>query len=172
LNKIKVSRSHVLALIVILFVIFSGVIVVFKSGWSGVKQPIAFNHNLHAENGLECLDCHPYFQEHASSGKPSLEVCLGCHEEALGESTEEAKLREYLESGKDVEWQRLYSVPEDVFFSHRMHVVLGEIECTTCHGDIGESSAPPKRPIKITMKKCMECHEERKADNDCIACHM
>ncbi len=137
----------------------------------GVQQPIAFNHKLHAENGLECLDCHPFFQEHASSGKPSLDVCLGCHEEALGESAEEAKLREYIESGKEVEWQRLYRVPEDVFFSHRRHVVIGGIECQTCHGDIGESVHPPKKPIELTMKRCMRCHEKRKADNDCIACH-
>jgi len=170
-KKAKIFNPRVLGLLTVAFHLIIIPIIILRTLSGGVRQPIAFNHKIHAENDLECMDCHPFYQEHASSGKPSLETCLGCHEDPLGESEEEAKLREYLESGKEVEWQRLYRVPEDVFFSHRRHVVLGEIECKTCHGDIGESSAPPKRPVKITMKKCMKCHDERKADNDCIACH-
>jgi hypothetical protein len=81
------------------------------------------------------------------------------------------KIVEYVNSGKEVEWQRLYQVPEDVFFSHRRHVVLGNVECKICHGDIGESSKPPSKPIRITMKKCMKCHKEKDVNNDCISCH-
>ncbi|NIM59970.1 MAG: hypothetical protein GTO16_13680 [Candidatus Aminicenantes bacterium] len=145
--------------------------VILGFDWGGVRQPIAFNHKIHAENDLECLDCHPYYKEHASSGKPTLETCLSCHEEPLGESKEEGKLIEYIKSGEEIDWERLYRVPEDVYFSHRMHVIIGKIECNICHGDIGESSRPPSKPLKITMNKCMKCHEEKEADNDCIACH-
>ena len=84
---------------------------------------------------------------------------------------ENRKLMEYIKSGKEIEWQRLYRAPEDVYFSHRRHVVFGNIECKTCHGDIGESSKPPSKALKITMKNCMDCHEEKEANNDCIACH-
>jgi hypothetical protein len=167
----KVLNPRILGLFVFTFLFIFILVIILRSLSGGVKQPIAFNHNIHAENGLECLDCHPLYQEHASSGKPSLETCLGCHEEPLGESQEEAKLREYIESDKEIEWQRLYRVPEDVFFSHRRHVVFGEIKCNVCHGDIGSSSSPPEKPVNMTMKKCMKCHEERQADNDCIACH-
>lgn len=169
--KVKISRSQILVLLGSALVFAVVLIIVFRSVWGGVRQPIVFNHKVHAENDLECLDCHPYYEEQASSGKPSLETCITCHEEPLGESKEEGKLIEYIESGEEIGWERLYQVPEDVYFSHRMHVVIGSIECNSCHGDIGESSRPPSKPLKITMKKCMKCHEEKEADNDCIACH-
>jgi hypothetical protein len=171
MKKIDISKKQILILTGVVVVFISALIVIFDSVWAGIDQPIAFNHKLHAENDLECLDCHPYFEEQASSGRPSLETCQTCHEEPQGESKEEKKLMEYIKSGKEIEWQRLYRAPEDVYFSHRRHVVFGNIECKTCHGDIGESSKPPSKPLKITMKKCMDCHEEKEANNDCIACH-
>lgn len=146
-------------------------IVVIPILWGGIEQPLAFNHKIHAENDLVCLDCHHYFQEQAFSGRPELEVCQGCHEEAMGESEAEKKLIEHIESGEEIEWNRLYRVPEDVYFSHRRHVTLGEVDCKTCHGNIGESVKPPAKPLKQSMKKCMGCHEKREASNDCIACH-
>ena len=167
----SLSRNQIIifaAISLVLFVIFVTNLGAF---WGGVKQPIAFNHGKHAENGLECPECHPFYEEHASSGRPSIEVCSGCHEEAQGENPEEKKIVEHVGTGKEVEWKRLYRVPEDVYFSHRRHVILGELECSTCHGSIGESQKPPSKPVKITMKKCMKCHEERDVENDCIACH-
>jgi hypothetical protein len=167
--KIKISRNQILVLLGSTLVFVIVLIVVLRIVWSGVTQPIAFNHKIHAENDLECLDCHPYYEEQASSGKPTLETCMACHEEPLGESKAEGKLIEYIKSGEEIAWERLYQVPEDVYFSHRMHVVIGNIECNICHGDIGESPRPPSKPFKITMKKCMKCHEEKEADNDCMA---
>lgn len=171
MKKINISKKQILVLIVITPMVIFSLMIVFGNVWGKVKQPIAFNHKIHAENDLECLDCHSYFQEHASSGKPSIETCSSCHEEAMGESKNEEKIVEYVNSGKEVEWQRLYQVPEDVFFSHRRHVVLGNIECKICHGAIGESTKPPSKPMRITMKKCMKCHEEKDVTNDCISCH-
>lgn len=170
-KTIKVTKNRIFIIFGGALAIFFVVIIILRSLWGRIEQPIAFNHKIHEENGLECLDCHPYYKGHESSGKPRLETCSNCHEERLGESKEEKKLIEYIKSGNEIEWHRLYRVPEDVYFSHRRHVVLGNIECNTCHGNIGESSKPPSRPLKITMKKCMKCHEEKKADNDCMACH-
>ena len=141
-------------------------------GWSGIKQPLAFNHKIHKENKVECLDCHPYFKGHASAGKPTLEICQNCHAEPIGKSDSEKKLIEFIKAGKEIEWQRLYRLAKDVYFSHRRHVVLGNIECQVCHGDIDERNKPPDRALrKITMKKCMKCHEEKGVANDCISCH-
>lgn len=169
--KLNVPKRKIFVIIgAALVIIFIG-IMVLRSLWGRIEQPLAFNHKIHMENDLECLDCHPYFKDHAPSGRPTLETCSNCHEEPLGESKEEKRLIEYIKSGNEIEWHRLYRVPEDVYFSHRRHVVLGNIECNTCHGNIGESSKPPSKPLKITMRKCMKCHEEKKADYDCIACH-
>lgn len=155
------------ALIVLILVL----VIVLPGLWGNVKQPIAFNHRIHVENDMECEDCHAYFKEYAFSGRPSLEICMACHEEPQGEGDEEKKLMEFIKAEKEIEWKRLYRVPEDVYFSHRRHVVSGNIECRTCHGDIGNSTRPPSRPLKMTMDDCMKCHEENEASNDCIACH-
>lgn len=170
LSKISGKKALILSggFLLLVFVF----ILVFRALWAGLKQPIAFNHKIHAENGLECSECHPYYKEHQSSGRPHLETCASCHEEPLGESKEEKKLLEYLKSGKEIEWNRLYRIPEDVFFSHKRHVILGNIECKVCHGDIGKSSKPQSKPLPQTMNKCIKCHEERKVSTDCIACHM
>lgn len=151
--------------------VFVVMIIFFSSGWGGIKQPLEFNHEIHASNGLDCTDCHQFVRELASSGRPGLEICSSCHSDPLGESKAEKILLEYIERKEEIGWNRLYVLPPDVYFSHRRHVVSGEIECQTCHGTIGSSERPPSRPVKISMKKCMACHKERKADNDCLACH-
>ncbi len=167
----QISRIRIFFFLsVVLFFGFLLIVILFSSA-GRIKQPLAFNHKIHAENGLECVDCHFYFEVQATSGRPAIEVCSGCHEEPLGESKEEEKLMEYINAGKEIDWQRLYSVPEDVYFSHQRHVVLGELDCKLCHGSIGESLQPPSKPRKITMKMCMKCHEEREVNNDCISCH-
>lgn len=170
MNRINVSKRPALALVgvvvltVVLFVLFPGL-------WGGTSQPISFNHKIHADNELACLDCHLYYMDHASSGRPQLETCAACHEESLSENKEQLKVVEAVQKGEEIPWERLYRVPEDVNFSHRRHVVLGKLECEVCHGDIGESTNPPARPLKIKMKKCMKCHEAEKVSNDCISCH-
>jgi hypothetical protein len=136
-----------------------------------IKQPIEFNHKIHADNDLECLDCHPYYKDHASSGRPALESCAACHEEPLGDSEAEKEVVRHIQEGTEIEWRRLFTVPEDVYFSHKRHVVLGEIPCKTCHGNIGESQSPPRNPKQLSMKRCMKCHREKGVDNDCISCH-
>jgi len=138
-----------------------------------VKQPISFNHKKHIQEAdLECSDCHLYYKKYAFSGKPTIDVCLTCHEEAISDSPEEEKIREYAKKGEDIDWVRLYLVPDDVYYSHKRHVVAGGIECEVCHGNIRQSVEPPKRPeVKITMGMCIECHKKRNVTTDCIACH-
>ena len=146
-------------------------------GWQipesgGTEQPIAFNHRLHKEAGVECINCHPYFETRRFAGKPTLEVCLECHEEPMTESPEEAKIREYASEDKEIPWVRLYQMPTHVFFTHRGHVAGAGIQCETCHGKIGETVKPPSKPLKtLSMNDCMECHRKNKANNDCLACH-
>lgn len=105
------------------------------------QQPINFSHKIHQEAVDEgCESCH-YFREDGSfSGIPNLENCAECHEEAMGEHAEEAKLiKEYVEPGKEIPWHVYARQPQCVFFSHAAHVKMAEMECVTCHGPIGES---------------------------------
>ena len=135
-------------------------------------QPIAFNHKKHLDQGVECITCHPYSKEQTFSGMPTLAICLGCHKEPVTESPEEEKIRQFEKKEEEIPWKRLYRQPDHVFYSHRRHVVLGKIECQTCHGNIGQSEVPPSKPwVKMTMKWCMDCHTKSKVINDCNACH-
>lgn len=138
----------------------------------GVKQPIQFNHKAHKEQGLECMACHQYVRERTFAGVPKIEVCMECHEQPVTENPEEDKIRQFSKANHEIQWGRLYQMPNHVFFTHRVHVVIDEIPCNTCHGDIGDTVKPPSRSLKtMSMNDCMDCHRETGANNDCLACH-
>ena len=119
-----------------------------------VAQPIAFNHSIHVEV-MECDNCHQYYSEQEHSGLPSLSLCMDCHEDAQTESAEEQKIRDFVAAGEPVEFQKLFRLPDHVFYSHRRHVTLGELECATCHGEIATTLVPPEEPLlRVTMEFC------------------
>jgi hypothetical protein len=137
------------------------------------EQPISFNHKKHLEQGLECDTCHRFYKTQTFSGIPDLNTCLECHKEPVTQSLEEEKIRQFQKKGQEIPWRRIYEEPSHVFFSHRRHVVLGKLQCQTCHGDIGESQKPPSKPwVKMKMKWCIDCHKKNKVTNDCLACHV
>jgi len=121
-----------------------GWVVFPKLLYSQQRQPIDFNHALHVgevDNG--CQSCHYIREDGTFSGIPKLESCLSCHEEILGESkNEETFYNEYVVKEREVPWLVYARQPDCVFFSHTAHIVLGEMACATCHGDIGESESP------------------------------
>ncbi len=152
---------------VVFFIFFNRVI------GKGVEQPISFNHKTHKEQGLECISCHQYVEEQTFAGLPRIEVCLECHEEPITDSPEEEKIRTFHKEGIPIQWISLYNQPDHVFFSHRRHIRLGQIDCRVCHGQFDETTTPPRRPlVTLTMDDCMDCHEERRESNDCLVCHI
>lgn len=136
-------------------------------------QPIAFNHKVHLDQGVECDTCHQFYKTQSFSGLPHIDTCLECHKEPMTKSPEEEKIRIFAKQGKDLAWKQIHVEPEHVFFSHRRHVVLGKLACQGCHGTIGQSERPPSAPaVKMTMSWCMGCHARSKVTNDCMACHV
>ena len=143
-------------------------------GPAPIHQPLLYNHNVHVEEeGLECIDCHESVEQAAYATIPRLNLCLDCHDtEPMSESPEEAKLIAHIESEEEIAWNQVYRVPSHVYFSHRRHVTLGEVECSVCHGNVPEQMVPVQAPvIPLTMEWCMDCHTENKVSNDCLACH-
>ncbi len=137
-------------------------------------QPVSFNHQIHLTDvGMDCTDCHQSVAQGRKATLPPKSICIECHEEPQGESAEEQKLVSILQSDDDLEWSRIYVLPKHVYFSHFRHVTLGQIACLTCHGDMKELTAPPTRTAVdiLDMDFCMDCHEDRNAGNDCLACH-
>ncbi len=133
---------------IILFFIF-GLVVSLVIGWvvfpkllySSKKQPIDFNHAQHNELVDEgCESCHFFRDDGSYAGVPTLAQCIDCHEEVNGESEDERIfVEEYVAKGREVPWLIYSRQPDCVFFSHAAHVKMGNMDCVTCHGHIGES---------------------------------
>lgn len=138
-----------------------------------VLQPVEFNHLLHVEDvGLECIDCHEYYETGEHSGLPSVETCLGCHEGGATESPEERRFLEMVERGEEVRFRKLFRMPDHVYYSHRTHVAVAGLECAECHGEVAKTAVPPLAPlVRITMDTCMDCHAEHSVRTDCTDCH-
>lgn len=138
-----------------------------------VAQPIAFDHARHAEEELGCLDCHKTAESSPHAGLPRIAACLLCHSEAKGQHPDEPRVREYAERKAEIPWVQVNRLPGHVYFSHAMHVKLAKMECAECHGDMAKASAPPatSQIEHLSMSRCMECHEQLGATNDCLACH-
>lgn len=167
------NKSFVITIIVILSIL--GFIFITQIlPLENQHQPIAYNHKIHIETvGLQCIDCHISVEHKTSATIPSKEICQNCHSgDPLTESEEEKKLLTYINEGKEIPWIKIYNIPDHVYFSHRRHVIRGEISCTECHGNINEMTNPVSAQFKkISMKNCMNCHKKRKVTNDCLACH-
>lgn len=119
-----------------------------------------------------CIGCHRTVPYSYSASIPQTEICVSCHDKPRTQSLEEQKLIEYIKNGKEIPWIRVYDyLPGDIVFSHERHVMLGELDCKCCHGDVEKSSRPLTRILELSMEDCIECHESMLADNDCLACH-
>lgn len=133
------------------------------------EQPIPFPHAAHTENQIDCAFCHEFADRAASAGIPRTELCGSCHSAMPRESAATKKLAEYVDNEEQIDWVRLYQLPQFSYFPHKWHV-RADIACATCHGDIG-SSTRAVRHMTLEMDWCVSCHEERGAPVDCVVCH-
>jgi len=136
------------------------------------KQPIAFSHKLHAgDYEIDCKYCHIGTLKGKSATIPSVNICMNCHRAVKTESPQIKKIwaaadwnAETLTFGpnqKPIEWVRIHNLPDLAYFNHSQHVVVGGIECQTCHGPI-ETMDVVKQYSLLTMGWCIDCH--RKTD--------
>lgn len=143
--------------------------------WRGpsVPQPVAFNHRKHTQDlGLDCVFCHPHVRTGAHSGLPNATTCSMCHSAIQGTSAEAARVTELLEAGDSLRFNKLFRLPAHVFYTHRRHVGVAELECNSCHGPIAETERPPSRAlVQVDMDFCISCHRKSGASLDCNACH-
>jgi hypothetical protein len=123
----------------------------------GVAQPIPFSHKHHVgDDGISCLYCHASVQKSASAGMPSTEVCLTCHSVLFKDSPVLAPLHKSEETGIPIRWNRIYDLPDFVFFNHSIHVGKG-VACVTCHGRV-DQMPQLVRHQPIEMQWCLDCH--------------
>lgn len=122
-----------------------GWVVFPKLLYSQKTQPVDFNHALHVELVEEgCRSCHYFRADGSFSGAPKLAECIDCHTSVNGADPEEEKfVTRYVAKGREVPWLIYAKQPACVFFSHAAHVNAAKMDCTTCHGPIGESTELP-----------------------------
>lgn len=142
-----------------------------------IEQPIAFSHKKHIEGKaspkLGCVACHTGAETRAAAGLPSLNQCLQCHMKPQSKSEAEAHVRAIAARGGPFEWTPVTRNDGHVYVSHRAHVGVAKMACSTCHGDVASWDAPPTSPDRklMSMDRCLDCHRERGASTSCQACH-
>ena len=177
----------------------AGAVTALAAGWNGfpriiyktLAQPVDFSHKIHTEQaGQSCEDCHAFRADGSFAGIPKLEKCAACHAAAMGTSAAEKDfIDRYVTPGREPEWRSYARQPENVYFSHSVHVKTAGVKCERCHGNIGTSAKLPAYEVDrvsgyshdiwgtagrpgMTMDDCIACHRQRgRAAASCLECH-
>lgn len=147
-------------------------------------QPIAFSHKLHAgELNIDCKYCHSTVEESKSASIPALNTCMNCHkgvqatEKYNGEISPEIKKiyaaldydpqalpgKEYGNNPKPIRWVRIHNLPDHAYFNHSQHVVVGKLQCQSCHGPV-EKMEVVQQWNTLQMGWCIDCHRNTGID--------
>jgi hypothetical protein len=151
----------------------------------GPVQPIQFSHKHHAGlYRIDCQYCHSGTDRGPAAGVPSVELCMGCHQQ-FGPTYDELEgirtLKDHWQRKAPIEWIQVHRLPEYVQFQHVAHLRRG-IECQTCHGPVEAMDKVYLSPDtkwwpwllptrKLEMGWCIQCHRENGASQDCVTCH-
>ncbi|MGF7231005.1 c-type cytochrome [Arachidicoccus sp.] len=184
-NKKIIAFVSIVVFILIGFWLSSGAIGLGRTQNYEPKQPIFYSHRVHAGiNQISCLYCHTNAQYSRHATIPSVNVCMNCHM-AITEYTgpklytaegdevdgtaEIKKLYKYAgytpgpgatfdaSKAKPIEWIRIHKLPDHVYFNHSQHVMVGKVQCQTCHGDVTKMDEI-KQFAPLSMGWCINCH--------------
>lgn len=149
---------------------------------AAVEQPIAFSHKLHAgDKKIPCQYCHAYAKISPVAGVPSVQTCMGCHQLVAVRKPEIRKLAAYWQQRRPIPWERIHTLPDFVYFSHKRHIRAG-LQCQECHGPVEtmEVVQVAERFPRL-MGQCLSCHNETARTHkygpgvepsvDCVTCH-
>ena len=137
-----------------------------------VRQPLEFPHDIHVTNEIGCTEyCHESAAKGPVAGLPSIKTCMICHNAIATDRPRIQTLAALEAKGVDLNWQRVYGYPavSHVRFDHAPHI-RAKVECASCHGPIATQTVAQLN-VNLNMGFCVNCHTERKASNDCQACH-
>jgi hypothetical protein len=135
-------------------------------------QPVAFKHSVHIEQGLDCTRCHTGAATSKRAGLPPLETCARCHRMVIPEHPEIQKVMTAWDNREPIQWRKVNVIRDlaMVQFNHGAHA-RADVECQFCHGDVATMSVAEPFVQVANMGWCLDCHQEREATVDCVACH-
>jgi len=184
-NKVYIMFATLLLFLVGGYYTVMGAISLGRSQNYEPKQPIFFSHRVHPGiNQISCLYCHGNTQDGKQANIPSINICMNCHmgineykgpqlytaegDEVNGTS-EIQKLYKYAgfefgktwdaSKAKPIEWARIHNLPDHVYFNHSQHVMVGKVQCQTCHGEVTKYDEM-KQFADLSMGWCINCHRE------------
>lgn len=135
-------------------------------------QPINFSHKIHAGDfEIPCMYCHTQARKSISAGVPSVNKCVGCHNNVATDRPQIRKVINYFDNKEPIPWIKVHDLPDFVYFPHKRHV-QADVECQTCHGPV-ETMEKVTRMAPVKMGECLACHKENKVEYglDCWTCH-
>jgi hypothetical protein len=120
-------------------------------------QPVLFDHRHHTrDDGIDCRYCHNSVERSPYAGVPSSEVCMNCHGQVWNDAPLLSAVRASYFDSAPLEWQRVFNVPDFVFFNHAVHVHRN-VGCVSCHGGV-DAMGQVYMPVAMTMSWCLDCH--------------
>jgi hypothetical protein len=122
-----------------------------------VEQPVQFSHKHHVgDDGLDCRYCHTSVETSSFAGMPATQICMNCHTQIWSTSPALAPVRESFANNTPIQWNRVNSLPDFVYFNHSIHISKG-FGCTTCHGRLDQMPLTAKT-ASLQMEWCLNCH--------------
>ncbi|MFB3890607.1 MAG: cytochrome c3 family protein [Phycisphaerae bacterium] len=170
-RRFRWSAAGWLSLLVVVLTVFTVYeYYSYYQGQLGPLQPISFSHRVHAtDKQISCFVCHTGAIDTAHSGVPPMETCMMCHSRIITEHPQIVKLREDYEAGRPIQWRRVNTLPEFVYFDHHVHVRAG-FDCGRCHGDV-KGMDRVYLYQDFLMGFCVQCHRDNNFSHDCLICH-
>lgn len=122
-------------------------------------QPVPFSHEHHVSGlGIDCRYCHTTVETAAYAGMPSVHTCMSCHSQVWTEADALEPIRTAYREEQPIAWQRVYNLPDFVYFNHSIHVAKG-VGCETCHGRIDQMPLTWQAET-LHMEWCLDCHRQ------------
>ncbi|MCC6395443.1 MAG: cytochrome c3 family protein [Bacteroidetes bacterium] len=139
-----------------------------QQGWPDFddSKSLKFSHKTHIQGAsIECATCHAAAASSKASDslRPTHDNCTSCHEEQLTNDCAYCH----------VDPENIQAAPapvREIVFSHEQHTAMADVACTTCHAGLEEADFGTAKHMPA-MATCATCHNERKATNQCEACH-
>jgi Cytochrome c7 and related cytochrome c len=158
------SRVTIFGAVFIVAAILAALFLIARSSYATgvgtvVNQPIPFSHKHHVgDDGIDCRYCHTSVETSAFAGMPPSQTCMNCHSQIWSQSPELAAVRDSFTNKTPIAWNRVYVLPDFVYFDHSIHVNKG-IGCETCHGRVDQMPLMYKAQ-SLQMTWCIDCHRD------------
>ena len=122
-----------------------------------VLQPVQFSHQHHVAGlGIGCRYCHTSVETSSFAGIPPTQTCMNCHSQIWTTAPALQPVRDSWANNTPIQWNRVYNLPQFVYFNHSPHIQKG-IGCETCHGRLDQMDQTFKA-TSMQMEWCLECH--------------